>query len=57
MAKIVNGKRYEKAEVTFNTNDDLDMEIYKHLLEQSVVIGKSNYLKQLAYRDMKKGRK
>lgn len=56
MSKVINGKRYEKAEVTFNTSDSFDMELYKFLMKQSKVIGKSNYLKQLVYKDFEKSR-
>ena len=57
MAKMVRGKRYEKAEVTFNSADKLDMDLYKHVVDKSVIIGKSNYLKELIYEDYKKSRK
>lgn len=56
MAKKVGKYKYEKAEVTFNTEDELDMDIYNFLLENSKVIGKSNYLKQLVYEKMLKSR-
>ena len=56
MAKVVRGKRYERAEVTFNPEDALDAEIYKFLMEESVIVGKSSYLKQLIYNEFKKSR-
>lgn len=56
MVKKVGKYSYEKAEATFNISDELDMEIYNFLLEQSKVIGKSNYLKQLVYEKMLKSR-
>lgn len=56
MVKRVGKYHYEKAEVTFNTNDELDIEIYNFLLEHSKIIGKSNYLKQLVYEKMLKSR-
>ncbi len=56
MAKKVGKYKYEKAEVTFNIEDELDMDIYNFLLENSKVIGKSNYLKQLLYEKMLKSR-
>lgn len=52
MVKKVGNYKYEKAEATFNIKDDLDMEIYNFLLENSKVIGKSAYLKQLLYEKM-----
>jgi hypothetical protein len=51
MVKKVKKYEYEKAETTFNKNDELDMQLYNYLLEKSKVIGKSNYLKQLIYED------
>ena len=57
MSKMVRGKRYEKAEVTFNAADELDMELYDHVMNKSIIIGKSNYLKQLVYEDYKKSSK
>ena len=48
--------KYERAEVTFNVNDKLDMQLYNHMLEQSKIIGRSNYLKQLIYKDMPGGK-
>ncbi|WP_155715440.1 hypothetical protein [Clostridium beijerinckii] len=56
MTKKVGKYEYEKAETTFNINDELDMEIYKFLLENSKVIGKSNYIKQLLYEKMLKSK-
>lgn len=56
MTKKVGKYEYEKAEATFNINDELDMEIYKFLLENSKVIGKSNYIKQLLYEKMLKSK-
>lgn len=54
MAKKVGKYMYEKAEATFNVENELDMKIYKYLLEQSKVIGKSNFIKQLIYEKMLK---
>ena len=48
-------KRYERAEVTFSISDELDMKIYEYLLNQSIIVGKGNFLKQLIYNEMKKG--
>lgn len=52
MVKKVGKYSYEKAEATFNVDNELDMELYKYLLEQSKVIGKSNFIKQLIYEKM-----
>lgn len=56
MAKRVGEYKYEKAEVTFNVKDELDMQIYKFLVDNSKVIGKSNYLKQILYEKMIKSK-
>jgi len=56
MTKKVGVYKYEKAEVTFNITDKLDMEIYNFLIENSKVIGKSSYLKQLIYEKMLKSK-
>lgn len=56
MAKKVGEYKYEKAEVTFNVKDELDMQIYKFLVDNSKVIGKSNYLKQILYEKMIKSK-
>lgn len=47
---------YDRAEVTFSKNNELDQELFNHLLEMSKVIGKGTYLKQLLYEDMLKKR-
>lgn len=56
-AKQVGKYKYEKAEVTFKVEEELDIKLYKHVLKKSVIIGKSNYLKQLIYEDMLKDEK
>lgn len=56
MTKKVGKYSYEKAEVTFNIEDQLDMQIYNFLVDNSKVIGKSNYLKQLVYEKMLKSK-
>jgi hypothetical protein len=56
VVKKVGEYKYEKAEVTFNVKDELDMELYNFLMENSKVIGKSNYLKQLIYEKMLKSK-
>lgn len=56
MVKKVGEYKYEKAEVTFNIKDELDMELYDFLIENCKVIGKSNYLKQLIYEKMLKSK-
>jgi hypothetical protein len=45
------GYEYDRAEVTFNKEDEFDQELYNYLLGMSKVVGKSNYLKQLLYED------
>ena len=57
MRKATTNRKYEKAEATFNTSDENDMILYQYILDQSLIIGKSNYLKQLVYQDMQRSRK
>lgn len=54
MVKKVGNYKYSKAEATFNVENELDMKLYNYLLEQSKVIGKSNFIKQLIYEKMLK---
>lgn len=56
MVKKVGKYEYEKAEATFNKNDTLDMELYNFLVENSKVIGKSAWIKQLIYEKMLKSK-
>ncbi|AIY79310.1 hypothetical protein U728_1057 [Clostridium botulinum 202F] len=56
MTKKVGKYEYEKAEATFNKENELDMELYSFLAKNSKVIGKSSYLKQLIYEKMLKSR-
>lgn len=52
MVKKVGKYEYDRAEATFNKENELDIELYKFLLERSKVVGKGNYLKQLLYEEM-----
>ena len=56
MVKKVGKYEYEKAEATFNKNDKLDMELYDFVVENSKVIGKSAWIKQLIYEKMLKSK-
>ena len=50
-------ENYERAEATFSKKDEFELELYNHLLEQSKIIGKGAYIKQLIYQDMLKKNK
>lgn len=52
MVKKVGKYNYDKAEATFKKEDELDKKLYAHLIKKSVIVGKSNYIKQLIYEDM-----
>ena len=39
--------RYKKIEITFNTYNDDEMNLYYYVLQKSVYLGKSKYLKNL----------
>lgn len=56
MVKKVGKYEYDRAEATFNKENELDQKLYCFLLERSKVVGKGNYLKQLLYEDMLKSR-
>lgn len=56
MSNINKDKKYEKAEATFNTKNELDRELYNFVVKNSVIIGKSNYIKQLIYAEYQKSR-
>lgn len=57
MVKKVGKYKYEKAEATFNAENELDMKLYNYLMNQSKVVGKSNFIKQLIYEKMLKDEK
>lgn len=57
MARKVGVYSYDKAEVTFKKGNELDNKLYEHLLKKSIIVGKSNYIKQLIYEDMVKDEK
>lgn len=52
--KKVNGQVYNRVEATFNSKNEIDMQLYNYLMKKSKVIGKSNYIKQLIYAAMEK---
>ncbi|HBJ2623531.1 TPA: hypothetical protein LA827_003334 [Clostridium botulinum] len=56
MTKKVGKYEYEKAEATFNKENELDMDLYNFLINNSKVVGKSAYLKQLIYEKMLKSK-
>ena len=39
--------RYKKIEITFNTYNDDEMNLYYYILQKSAYLGKSKYLKNL----------
>lgn len=49
--------RYERIEITFNTVNEDEMEIYKYILEKSKGLGKAKWLKNLIRKDMNKANK
>lgn len=49
-------KNYERVEITFNSNNEEEMEIYKYILEKSKGLGKAKWLKNLIRKDMNKAR-
>jgi len=53
MSKIKKGN-YERVELTFSKENSLEMDVYKFILEQSKLIGKSRYVKNQMYEIMKR---
>lgn len=47
-------REYERAEVTFARNNKMEMELYAFLIEESKLLGKGKYIKNLIYEEMKK---
>lgn len=45
---------YERVEVTFNKNDELEMKLYKYLEDKTKFITKPSFFKQLLYEKMLK---
>jgi len=45
---------YERIELTFAKDNKLEMDVYNFILEQSKMIGKSRYVKNLIYEETKK---
>lgn len=45
---------YERIEITFAKDNQIEMDVYKFILEQSGMIGKGRYVKNLIYEEMKK---
>lgn len=48
--------KYERVEITFNTANEDEMEIYNYILKNSKNIGKAKWLKNLIRKDMNKTR-
>lgn len=48
--------KYERVEITFNTANEDEMEIYTYILEKSKDIGKAKWLKNLIRKEMNKTR-
>lgn len=52
MAKLKKDN-YERIEITFSKDNKLEMDVYKFILEQSKMIGKGRYVKNIIYENMK----
>ena len=39
--------RYKKIEITFNTFDDNEMNLYYYILQKSVYLGKAKFIKNM----------
>lgn len=45
---------YERIEITFAKDNEAEMDVYKFILEQSKLLGRGKYMKNLIYGEMKK---
>lgn len=45
---------YERVEVTFSKNNEVENDLFKYLEKKARIIGKGTYLKQLLYEHMLK---
>lgn len=48
---------YERVEVPFSKSNEEEMKLYKHLEDNSKLLGKAKYIKQLILKDLIKGSK
>lgn len=46
--------KYERVDVTFAKNSELEMKLYEHIKKQGVLVGYGKYVKQLILEDMRK---
>ncbi len=53
---MVKGK-YERIEITFNKDDEYEIELYKYIIKNSNKIGKAKWLKNLVRKDMEATKK
>ncbi len=53
----VKKNNYERIELTFSKDNQIEMDLYKFILEHSKVIGKGKYIKNIIYEIMKKATK
>lgn len=50
-------KGYERIDITFSKNSEIEMQLYKYIEAKGELIGKGKYIKQLILEDMKKANK
>lgn len=53
---MVKGK-YERIEITFNKDDEYEIELYNYIIKNSKKIGKAKWLKNLVRKDMEATKK
>ncbi|MCB2309038.1 hypothetical protein LGL08_20250 [Clostridium estertheticum] len=51
--KNIKKENYERIEITFSKLNESEIEVYKFILEQSKMLGKGKYIKNLIYEKMK----
>ena len=53
--ELVKGK-YERIEITFNKDDEYEIELYNYIIKNSNKIGKAKWIKNLVRKEMSKDR-
>ena len=55
--KNIKKENYERIEITFSKLNETEIEVYNFILEQSKMLGKGKYIKNILYEHMKAAEK
>jgi len=53
---LIKKSKYERVEITFNSDDPNEMEVYNYIIKESKSIGKAKWIKNLIRKDMNKAK-